>query len=121
VLHNSELQWLGWIKDYDGGTLMECRLSARIPYTAVPAMLRAQREALDARIRTLSRSHIVHPGLSAFAGGKKGPVAVGDIPGGAPPCRNSNNKGQEQIAVAPECCAPFQREALDARGRTPKP
>ena len=35
-------QWLGWIKDYDGGTLMECRLSGPIPYTAVPAMLHAQ-------------------------------------------------------------------------------
>ena len=36
------LQWLGWIKDYDGGTLMECRLSGRIPYIAVPNMLKCE-------------------------------------------------------------------------------
>ena len=40
-----------------------------------------QREALDARIRTLSRSHIVHPGLPEFAGGKSGCLAIADIPG----------------------------------------
>ncbi len=40
VFQTAPLQWLGWIKDYDGGTLMECRLSGRIPYIAVPNMLK---------------------------------------------------------------------------------
>jgi hypothetical protein len=45
---------------------------------------RAQREALDARIRTLSRSHIVHPGLPQFADGKRARVDVASIPGARP-------------------------------------
>lgn len=60
-------------------------MSARIPYTAIPAMLRAQRSALDARIRTLSRSHIVHPGLPAFAAGARATrVHIAHIPGPSP-------------------------------------
>ncbi len=85
----SAVQWLGYIKDYDGGTLMECRLSARIPYTAIPAMLRAQRGALDARIRTLSKSHVVHPGLQAFAADARGRVNIADIPGAQHPSPQS--------------------------------
>ena len=45
------MQWFGWIKDYDGGTLMECVLYSRLPYTELPAMVRQQREALDGKIR----------------------------------------------------------------------
>lgn len=75
-------KWFGYIKDYDGGTLMECRLSSRIPYTAIPNMLRAQRAALDARIRQLSQCHVVHPGLPAFASGARGiHVDIASIPG----------------------------------------
>lgn len=69
-------RWYGWIKDYDGGTLMECVLHPKVNYSTLPEMVRAQRSALDARIRTLSFAHIVRPGLTHFkereqqAGGK---------------------------------------------------
>jgi histone acetyltransferase len=59
-------QWVGYIKDYDGGTLMECVIHPRLPHTAFPAMIAAQRAALDRHIRTLSNAHVVHPGLPAF-------------------------------------------------------
>lgn len=37
--------WCGrYIKDYDGGTLMECKMEPIIPYTALPHVLRAQSE-----------------------------------------------------------------------------
>lgn len=36
-------QWLGFIKDYDGGTLMECRIYHEVNYTDVPGMVKAQR------------------------------------------------------------------------------
>jgi hypothetical protein len=33
-----------YIKDYDGGTLMECRIDPKLPYTDLPAMIRCQRQ-----------------------------------------------------------------------------
>ena len=69
---------MGYIKDYDGGTLMECAIHAALPYLGLPAMVAAQRAALDRRIRALSNAHVVHPGLPP---GPR-PVPIGDIPGG---------------------------------------
>ncbi|EFJ53092.1 histone acetyltransferase [Volvox carteri f. nagariensis] len=51
-------RWQGYIKDYDGGTLMECVMHPRISYTALPDMIHRQRIALDDRIRELSQSHV---------------------------------------------------------------
>ncbi|KAK9908401.1 hypothetical protein WJX75_007347 [Coccomyxa subellipsoidea] len=73
-------RWVGYIKDYDGGTLMECIISDRLPYTDLPGMLRAQRAALDRHIRTLSKSHVVHPGLTAFQDGQRR-IDIASIPG----------------------------------------
>ena len=73
---------MGYIKDYDGGTLMECIISDRLPYTDLPGMLRAQRAALDRHIRTLSKSHVVHPGLTSFRDGQRR-VDIASIPGAA--------------------------------------
>lgn len=79
VLRNA--QWVGYIKDYDGGTLMECVIHAALPYLGLPAMVAAQRAALDRRIRALSNAHIVRPGLPP---GPR-PLPVNDIPGAALP------------------------------------
>ncbi|KAL0037456.1 hypothetical protein WJX79_008831 [Trebouxia sp. C0005] len=72
--------WVGYIKDYDGGTLMECVIVQRLPHTRLPAMIQAQKQALDSRIRQYSRSHVVHDGLSAFQEGHRR-VDIGSIPG----------------------------------------
>lgn len=75
-------RWRGYIKDYDGGTLMECRLDPRVPYASLPDVVSAARAAVDARVRSASRSHVVHPGLPAFArDGSGGPVDPLTIPG----------------------------------------
>ena len=71
-------QWVGWIKDYDGGTLMECVINSKLPYTDFPGLVEKQREALDRHIRTLSKSHVVHPGIASFGSGR---IDVGSIPG----------------------------------------
>lgn len=34
--HPNVLQWAGFIKDYDGGTLMECRIHPSLPYADFP-------------------------------------------------------------------------------------
>jgi len=71
-------RWVGYIKDYDGGTLMECAINRDIDYLDVPGMIQKQREVCQAHIRERSRSHKVYPGLD-LAGG---PVAdVYTIPG----------------------------------------
>lgn len=56
--------WVGYIKDYEGGTLMQCSMVPRVKYLEVQDMLAAQKEMILAKIRTISRSHVVHPGLT---------------------------------------------------------
>lgn len=52
--------WMGYIKDYEGGTLMQCSMLPRIRYLEVGRMLLKQKETVLAKIRTLSRNHIIH-------------------------------------------------------------
>jgi len=59
-------RWVGYIKDYDGGTLMECVMHRKISYTNFPQMIRIQRQALESKFRAISNSHVVHPGLDYF-------------------------------------------------------
>lgn len=58
--------WVGYIKDYEGGTLMQCSMVPRVKYLEVSDMLAAQKEAILAKIRSISRSHVVHKGLQAM-------------------------------------------------------
>lgn len=58
--------WAGYIKDYEGGTIMHCSMLERVKYLEVATMLAKQKEVILAEIRLLSESHIVHPGLGAF-------------------------------------------------------
>jgi len=46
----------GLIKDYDGGTMMECYVHPSIDYTRVSEMLTSQRKFILNRIRTVSKS-----------------------------------------------------------------
>ncbi|KAK2755097.1 histone acetyltransferase [Arachnomyces sp. PD_36] len=52
--------WVGYIKDYEGGTLMQCSMLPRIRYLEVGRMLLKQKETVLAKIRTLSKSHVIH-------------------------------------------------------------
>ncbi|EST08494.2 Bromodomain protein [Kalmanozyma brasiliensis GHG001] len=58
--------WVGYIKDYEGGTLMQCSMVPRVKYLEVQDLLAAQKEAVLAKIRSISRSHVVHKGLQAM-------------------------------------------------------
>lgn len=53
--------WMGYIKDYEGGTIMQCSMLPKIRYLEAGKMLRKQKEAVQAKIRAFSKSHIVHP------------------------------------------------------------
>jgi len=56
----------GYIKDYTGSTLMECKLNKMIHYLNVPAMIATQREAVNKEIRKVSNSHLIYEGIQAF-------------------------------------------------------
>mmetsp|Transcript_13333 Transcript_13333/g.40338 ORF Transcript_13333/g.40338 Transcript_13333/m.40338 type:complete len:374 (+) Transcript_13333:120-1241(+) len=43
-------RWFGFIKDYDGGTLMECYVHPTIDYLNVRASLKRQREFVEAKL-----------------------------------------------------------------------
>ncbi|AGO12636.1 AaceriAER297Cp [[Ashbya] aceris (nom. inval.)] len=58
--------WMGYIKDYEGGTLMQCFMLPRIRYLDAAKILLLQEAAIQRKIRTISRSHIVRPGLKQF-------------------------------------------------------
>lgn len=45
-------RYLGYIKDYEGATLMECELNPRIPYTELSHIIKKQKEVVCARPST---------------------------------------------------------------------
>ncbi|PTU24962.1 hypothetical protein P175DRAFT_0506504 [Aspergillus ochraceoroseus IBT 24754] len=53
--------WMGYIKDYEGGTLMQCSMVPRIRYLEVGRMLLKQKASVLAKMRVLSNNHIIHP------------------------------------------------------------
>jgi histone acetyltransferase len=61
--------WMGYIKDYEGGTLMQCTMLPRIRHVEAGRMLQKQKETVQAKIRALSKSHIVHQPPQQWANG----------------------------------------------------
>lgn len=56
-------RYQGLIKDYDGGTMMECYVHPSINFTRIPEMLAAQRKFILDRIRLKANSTRVYPPL----------------------------------------------------------
>lgn len=72
--------WMGYIKDYEGGTLMQCSMLPRIRYLEVGRMLLKQKETVRAKMRTLSKNHIIHPPPQQWANGVISPIDPLSIP-----------------------------------------
>ncbi len=109
------MQWVGWIKDYDGGTLMECVINSKLPYTDFPGLVEKQREALDRHIRTLSKSHVVHPSIGSFGSGR---IDVGSIPGeSAAPIMAACMLCPPSIASPQLCHGVINAQCASSRGR----
>ena len=64
--------WMGYIKDYEGGTIMQCTMLPTIRYLKVHKMLMKQKEAVLAKIRGFSKSHVVHQPPKEWANIKPG-------------------------------------------------
>ena len=75
-------RWMGYIKDYEGGTIMQCTMVPRIRYLEAGRMLLKQKEAVMAKIRAFSKSHIVHapPREWAKAAGPPPPIDPMSVP-----------------------------------------
>ncbi|KAB8748977.1 hypothetical protein FH972_026528 [Carpinus fangiana] len=53
-------RWMGYIKDYEGGTIMQCSMLPKIRYLEVGRLLLKQKETVLAKIRAVSKSHEVY-------------------------------------------------------------
>ena len=75
--------WAGYIKDYEGGTIMQCTMLPKVDYLDKFNILKQQQEAVMTKIRQLSKSHIIHPGLPQFQPGATPNITVDpkDVPG----------------------------------------
>ncbi|KAG2150897.1 hypothetical protein DEU56DRAFT_778957 [Suillus clintonianus] len=75
--------WAGYIKDYEGGTIMQCTMLRKVNYLDKVNIISQQREAILTKIREMSKSHIVYQGLSQFQEGAPEGITVDpkDVPG----------------------------------------
>jgi len=80
----------GLIKDYDGGTMMECYVHPSIDFTRIPNMLQAQRHFIMSRVMLKAKSHKVvyealprnfSPPLKGISRGNEAAARAMAIPG----------------------------------------
>jgi histone acetyltransferase len=80
----------GLIKDYDGGTMMECYVHPSIDFTRIPDMLQAQRDFIMSRVKLKAKSHKVvydplpknfRPALEGVSRGNESAARAMAIPG----------------------------------------
>nr|XP_011432298.2 histone acetyltransferase KAT2A [Crassostrea gigas] len=73
--------YLGYIKDYEGATLMGCELNPKISYTNFSSIIRKQREIVKKIIeRKQAEMQKVYPGLKCFKEGVR-QIPIENIPG----------------------------------------
>lgn len=63
--------WAGYIKDYEGATIMQCTMLPRIQYLEAGMVLLKQKMEILKKIRENSNSHIVHSGSELFGSREK--------------------------------------------------
>ncbi len=81
---------------------MECVINPKVCYTQLPELIRIQRQALDAKIRTICRAHVIRKGLLYFkedeqqqpiassSGNARPPLDIASIPGVLEACWTAN-------------------------------
>jgi len=74
-------RWAGLIKDYDGGTLMECHMHPTIDFLKLRENIKKQRACIYQKVKENSRSHILRDGISAFKKGRTRRLDISEIPG----------------------------------------
>jgi len=64
-------RWYGYIKDYDGGTLMECYVHPGFDYLNIPQIISRQRAYIYHCLKLRSQSHKRQEGIELFKAGKR--------------------------------------------------
>lgn len=73
--------WMGYIKDYEGGTLMQCSmLPSILRYLDLGKILLLQKAAIERKIKSRSKSNVVRPGLQVFKTNQNVTLDPKDIP-----------------------------------------
>ena len=81
TINFEERKWRGYIKDYDGGTLMQCYIDKGVNYNEFSVLLKKQQLEIYKRIVKNTKAHYVYSGLKCdFASGQT-IENVMDIPG----------------------------------------
>ncbi|BAM38941.1 histone acetyltransferase gcn5-related [Theileria orientalis strain Shintoku] len=73
-------RWFGYIKDYDGGTLMECYISPNINYLRLSDML-SQQKAIVVKCIEAIKPLKVYNGMDVFAKDPNATLNPAEIPG----------------------------------------
>ncbi|NXA57873.1 KAT2A acetyltransferase, partial [Mohoua ochrocephala] len=88
-------RYLGYIKDYEGATLMECELNPRIPYTELSHIIKKQKEIIKKLIeRKQAQIRKVYPGLTCFKEGVR-QIPIESVPGIRESWRGGWQEGSE--------------------------
>lgn len=74
-------RWEGYIKHYDGGTLMECVVNPKIDYFSIPALIKKQKAFLLEKILEVKKTDKIYPGLDKLLDVEKLDDPYTQIPG----------------------------------------
>ncbi|KAJ3355815.1 histone acetyltransferase [Entophlyctis luteolus] len=73
--------WVGYIKDYEGGTLMQWTVIPKVVYLKAAEIIAAQRKAVRDMIRKTASEPKRYSGTDAFQNGALESLPVEDVPG----------------------------------------
>lgn len=59
-LHPKSKEWVGYIKDYEGGTLVECKIYSSINYLRKKALIKRIRDVIFEKMKKINDFHILH-------------------------------------------------------------
>lgn len=107
-----ERVWKGYIKDYDGGTLMACKIDPDIDYTVININTQAHLQRVERLINEISPSSVIRdPPLVLLAEGVCTPY---DVPGLAEVHYNENDDRtiEEEEKDAKSACFNFVIDAM---------
>ncbi|KAJ3076707.1 histone acetyltransferase [Podochytrium sp. JEL0797] len=73
--------WMGYIKDYEGGTLMQWTVIPKVVYLKAGQIIEAQRKAIRDKIRATASEPLVVSGKRAFPDESVTSISAEEIPG----------------------------------------